>query len=69
MKKNRQPLWLWGVILIVGGIAAGLFLGPATGATEFEQGEAFGQGLAMIGFIVIGLVLIVVDVARGRKGR
>ena len=71
MQRKKQPLWFWGVILIILGPAANAFLRMVDPIqppfTSAERGELVGRGVASLAAIITGIVLIIVD--RVRAGR
>ena len=67
--KKKQPLWLWGILLIVGGMAGGMLARPVDVTSEFGRGQAFGVGLMQLAAIVAGAILIVVGIVRARSAK
>jgi len=71
MAGKKQPLWWWGVMLIFGGVFANVVLTamrPAGSLTSAQRAQMLGQGIATLGAIVTGIVLIVVYFVRSRRG-
>lgn len=81
MTKKKQPdtgmdrlkkvaLWQWGLITIFAAIFANQFLSTffeITGSSAGARGQAFGRGIATVGGVIVGIMLIVVDVVRRRR--
>lgn len=62
-------LWQWGLIVIFGGLMAGLLAGfmfPG-GSSAAARGQQLGAAAASILFILIGAVMIVVGLVRGNR--
>lgn len=67
-RLKAQPLWFWGLTMIVAGVAANLSNGiliTAQGLTgAAARGAKFGGGIASLFFVLSGVVLIVMHFAR-----
>jgi len=71
MERKKQPLWVWGALLIGGGVFANLVLTamrPPGPLTQAQRAEMLGQGVATLAAIVTGVVLIVVHFVRSKRG-
>ena len=71
-RLKRIALWQWGLLMIVGGLAAnGLMMAmpsPRGPLTAEQRAEALGRLAATLLFVVVGVVLIVLHFVR-RKPR
>lgn len=71
-RLKRLPLWQWGLITIFGGIVSNLIMAQQAQTGRLNaasRGEALGRGLATVVFVVIGLVMIVHDLSRSKRGK
>ncbi len=71
---KKLPLWQWGLLCIVGGLAAGALMAFLPGRqvpTDRAEAtaQAVGQVCAQLFFVVVGVALIVVDVVRRKRRR
>ena len=71
-RLKRLPLWLWGLLCIVGGTLANsvaIITGhaPKPPLTDAQRGEAFGRGLATFVFVIVGVVLIILHFVRRKR--
>lgn len=66
---KQVPLWQWGLIAIVAGIAANVVMGlkPPPLDSAAARGQAFGQGIATLLFVIVGVVLIVLHFIRRNR--
>ncbi len=62
-------LWQWGLLCIVAGPSASIFMGimGPSGNTAEARGAALGRGLAAVVFIIVGIVLILVHSLRSKR--
>ena len=66
MERKQQPLWLWGLVLILAAGASFAILGPVQGTGPQRWGEAFGRGIVQAGALLAGVVLIILHFARSQ---
>lgn len=67
-RLKSTPLWQWGMICIVSGIASNLLNFTSGSANSAEQrGAMVGRGVASLLFILAGVVLIVVHFVRAKR--
>ena len=64
------PLWLWGLIVIVAGVAANVVMSNLQlfpEGSDAARGEAFGAGVTVLLAIIAGVVLIIMHFVRRKR--
>jgi len=73
MERKKHPLWWWGLMLIVGGACGGGIINMIDPIqpplSPGQRAELLGRGIAILGVILTGVVLIVVHLVRSRRGK
>ena len=64
---NVYPLWMWGALLIVAGVASNFVVAqvmPAPAGIAEARGQALGRGLVTVVAVIAGIIMIIRDVTR-----